>query len=104
MKQIKYPSIKGKYRKRVFDYKKMTKQKEISKEDRQLLKKYTPKQLLDRINRQNKLLEIYLKLNLEPIKKEKNIHEWDVDLMNEIDNIIIEHYMEMGIMEEKKND
>lgn len=103
MKQIKYPSIKGKYRKRVFDYKKMTKQKEISKEERQLLKKYTPKQLLNKINRQNKLIEAYLTLGLESFKKEKNIHEFDIDLKDEIDNII-EHYIEMGIMEEKKND
>ena len=48
MKQIKYPSIKGKYRKRVFDYKKITKQKEISKEDRKLLKTYTPKELKEK--------------------------------------------------------
>lgn len=48
MENIKYPSIKGKYRKRVFDYKKMTKQKEISKEDRKLLKTYTPRELKEK--------------------------------------------------------
>ena len=48
MKQIKYPSIKGKYRKRVFDYKKITKQKEITEEDRKLLKTYTPRELKEK--------------------------------------------------------
>lgn len=75
MKKIKYPSIKGKYRKRVFDYKKITKQKEITEEDRKLLKTYTPKALKEK-KEQEDLMNWVIKNHL-----------WDVvDLIRKYDD------------------